>query len=244
MPIILTNPSPPAMPISSPDHWYDFTDISTLWQNTAGSTPITTPGQTILRCDDKGSAGDNVIHATTGPAYNTTLHPGGGATFATSERLFATPAAGIPGGGFSFFIVYSSTIDATNDWAFAWHGLRMGVRKNPADNVTAWMGGGSKISDDIITGNTPHAVIAIDGGTGAGPQTAIFNQSSLPETSTTASSGPDNSTDLVIGNFDSSGAAPLLGDVMEVVIETAVWNAGTITSVEDYIAEIYGIVWA
>lgn len=40
-----------------PAVWLDIQDISTLWQDTAGTTAVTTAGQSIARVDNKGSLG-------------------------------------------------------------------------------------------------------------------------------------------------------------------------------------------
>lgn len=55
---------------------YDFSDIDTLWQNTAGTTPITADGQEILRVDDKSG---NDYHSNArlnihGPTYRPSVH--------------------------------------------------------------------------------------------------------------------------------------------------------------------------
>lgn len=44
-----------------PGVWYDFSDTSTLFQDTAGTTPVTTPGQTVGLMLDKSG---NDFHAT------------------------------------------------------------------------------------------------------------------------------------------------------------------------------------
>jgi hypothetical protein len=51
--------------------WYDTSDISVLFQDTAGTTPITASGQTIARVNDKSGNGLNATQATTAarPSY-------------------------------------------------------------------------------------------------------------------------------------------------------------------------------
>lgn len=43
--------------------WYDPSDLTTLFQDVAGTTPVTTPGQTVARINDKSGRGN---HATQG----------------------------------------------------------------------------------------------------------------------------------------------------------------------------------
>jgi hypothetical protein len=52
--------------------WYDISDISTLFQDVAGTIPVTTSGQTVARINDKGPLGAHLLQATGGlqPVYN------------------------------------------------------------------------------------------------------------------------------------------------------------------------------
>jgi hypothetical protein len=53
--------------------WYDPSDLSTLWQDTAGTTAVTTDGQSVARIDDKSGNGNHLVQATSGnrPLYKT-----------------------------------------------------------------------------------------------------------------------------------------------------------------------------
>lgn len=43
--------------------WYDPSDYSTMWQDTAGTTPITGAGQLVARIDDKSGNGINLTQS-------------------------------------------------------------------------------------------------------------------------------------------------------------------------------------
>jgi hypothetical protein len=47
--------------LAEPGVWYDPSDLTTLFQDTAGTTPVTAPGQTVARVNDKSGRGN---HAT------------------------------------------------------------------------------------------------------------------------------------------------------------------------------------
>lgn len=51
--------------------WYDPSDLSTLWQDTAGTTPVTASGQSVARIDDKSGLGNHATQANAGnrPTY-------------------------------------------------------------------------------------------------------------------------------------------------------------------------------
>lgn len=53
--------------------WYDPSDLSTLWQDTAGTTPVTADGQSVARIDDKSGNGNHLTQATASkrPVYRT-----------------------------------------------------------------------------------------------------------------------------------------------------------------------------
>ena len=63
---------------NEPGVWYDPSDLSTLFQDTAGTTPVTTPGQTVALMLDKSGNGFHATQPTAAarPTYQTdgTLH--------------------------------------------------------------------------------------------------------------------------------------------------------------------------
>lgn len=66
---------PPVLPgVSEPDFWYDFTDISQLFQDTGHSVAVTANGQEVLGITNKGLAGaaqDISADLVNGPIYTT-----------------------------------------------------------------------------------------------------------------------------------------------------------------------------
>lgn len=69
--------------------WYDPSDISTLFQDTAGTTPVTAAGQTVARINDKSGRGNHLTQAT-----------------AASRPQYQIDALGLP------FLLF----DGTDDW--------------------------------------------------------------------------------------------------------------------------------
>lgn len=49
---------------SEPGAWYDPSDLSTMFQDSAGTTPITATGQTVARINDKSGRGNHATQAT------------------------------------------------------------------------------------------------------------------------------------------------------------------------------------
>jgi hypothetical protein len=48
----------------NPSAWYDPSDLSTLFQDTAGTTPVTADGQSVARVNDKSGNGHHLLQAT------------------------------------------------------------------------------------------------------------------------------------------------------------------------------------
>lgn len=73
--------------------WLDFDDHTQIFQDTAGTTPITALGQTIKRVSDQSGNGRHFTEATNGPTF--AIHEGEkfGAKFNGSQYLSANSAA-------------------------------------------------------------------------------------------------------------------------------------------------------
>ena len=67
------NPIPYLFANDEQGAWYDPSDLTTLFQDTAGTTPVTTAGQTVARMDDKSGNGNHATQPTAAarPTYQT-----------------------------------------------------------------------------------------------------------------------------------------------------------------------------
>jgi hypothetical protein len=62
--------------LTAPFSWYDPSDMATMWQDSARTTPVTAAGQSVCALDDKSGAGNHVTQATTGNCPVLTLDAG------------------------------------------------------------------------------------------------------------------------------------------------------------------------
>lgn len=71
--------------------WYDPSDISTLWKDTAGTLPVTADGDAVARIDDKSGNGFHATQATLGNRW--IYRTGGGKPYLQNDgtRFFSVP---------------------------------------------------------------------------------------------------------------------------------------------------------
>jgi hypothetical protein len=72
------NPVPALFEAGEQGAWYDPSDLTTMFQDTAGTNPVTATGQSVARINDKSGRGNNATQATTAaqPIYG--IEPFGG----------------------------------------------------------------------------------------------------------------------------------------------------------------------
>lgn len=91
--------------------WYDISDVSTLFQDTAGTTPVTAVGQSVARVNDKSGNGAHLTQATAGsrPTY----------------QIDSAGRAYLSFDGVDDFLSSTATVDLTSaNKMFLWAGLR------------------------------------------------------------------------------------------------------------------------
>ena len=78
---------------SEPGLWYDFGDISTLFQDTAGTTPVTAAGQSVGLVLDKSGRGNHATQPTSlsRPTYQVDSNGRGYLNFDGSDDFLVTP---------------------------------------------------------------------------------------------------------------------------------------------------------
>ncbi|HEY9819101.1 MAG TPA: hypothetical protein V6D20_25310 [Candidatus Obscuribacterales bacterium] len=100
---------------------YDPSDLSTLWQDTAATTPVTADGQVVRRMDDLSGNANHMTEATNPPVYKTngTLH---WLLFdGSNDRLSTSPGSTkvFSSSGGSLFVGYEITENNTLNSAIA-----------------------------------------------------------------------------------------------------------------------------
>lgn len=78
---------------SEPGVWYDPSDLSTMFQDTAGTVPVTAAGQVVARINDKSGRGNHATQSTSlsRPTYQVDSNGRGHLLFDGSDDFLVTP---------------------------------------------------------------------------------------------------------------------------------------------------------
>lgn len=221
-------------------HWYDFTDPSVLWQDTAGTIPIVA-GQDILRVDDKGTEGTPILDDfPPGPVWELDLLNGHAGTLSVAgfppnlqDALYA--GASPPGPGVTIFSVgregYVSGFTPSNHYLQAGGPGVMGSEADPS--LVEWAGN--------LTGSPQP--------TGSGRAITldewVWNMVRGGPTNTFETSG--TAPVFNVGPFTSPIAGTITlgqakGSVMEVLVYGRELSAAEQAQVVGYLDEKYGVL--
>ncbi len=239
--------APPAPP-QSPNiiHHYDFSDITTMWQDTGGTSAIVN-GADIARIDDLGSRGDNPIQATISkrPIYQAAnFGSRGGATFvsANSEVLNIVDAVGLESSDLTICVVWAPQSNLNRNAAFSWDGFpQHSIEKSTDDSLQAAMSSTGLPSVGDIIDDATTGVILTD--TGSSSQEARFSIESAAVTGVGVSNGPDAGGTVSCGSV----AGTLFfhdGGLAEVIIWTPALTTQEKNELELFIGAKWGFTWA
>jgi hypothetical protein len=197
--------------LAEPGVWYDPSDLTTLFQDTAGTTPVTTPGQTVALMLDKskGPIGPDVItngdfsSGTTGWLSGSFGSYGGTFVGASGKGVLTT------GAGLNYWVWQalttvigrsyrvSGSISATSGGNLYRFGKADNTDMNSSINsVNFLLAAGSYNGLFTATATTTYIVLQINSGGGANVGTAEYDNISVKElpgnhaTQATAASRP------------------------------------------------------
>jgi autotransporter-associated beta strand protein len=148
-------------------NWYDAADLTTLWQNTGGTTAVTDDGQTVLRVNDKSVNGNHLATNSGGPSYTTGV-------------MNSLPVLRFNGGTLANL---APSMGAITD-NFTVIGVFKVVSNNGWDNWVSWGNGNVGGGDPVVfvasaarTGGPSEGMeLAYNGGEGETTDTAVTGQ--------------------------------------------------------------------
>lgn len=149
--------------------WYDPSDTSTLWKDTAGTDPVTTAGDLVARIDDKSGNG---LHLTQGnSALRPTWNNASGYYFldfdGSDDYLAYTSAAAIPLPNLAMFVAYSEDSAVANSGLVSLYSST-GNDYERTDAITFNTGDASNLCN--LTGSSSSNFALSYAGTGAAPK--------------------------------------------------------------------------
>ena len=226
----------------SPTAWYDPSDLSTLFQDSAGTTPVTASGQPVGKMLDKSGNGNHVLQATS------TMRP----IYTTGGALAWLAFDGID--DFMRSAVLGAALSAPNTVALAAKVDTLATTK-AANNY--FVSGGA-VNNNAISQNSANDTVFLYTGTTTPAVTAaltiaapyvlnaLFNStSSLMRLSGAASATVDPgsaSMDTITLASNPGGAQALTGRIYGVFIKNAALTAPQNASIETYLGAKAGLV--
>lgn len=172
--------------LAEPGAWYDPSDLTTLFQDNLGVTPVTAPGQTVGRILDKSGRGNHATQATLAqrPIYG--INPIVGTRNLLTYSSWSDAVAGTPGTaptGWAFFFgtgAQTSLVGGLDEMGAqaikfdATVGRR--IAYNQPVNVVA--GNTYSLSADVVAVSGPGGVVVnIASGTAVGTATNVVSPS-------------------------------------------------------------------
>ncbi len=237
----VVGPSPPGAPI----FWFDFTDTSTLWQDTAGTSAVTADGQDVFRIDNKGSVGGNLQNGDAGAQPDYDVDGKGGCYFDGGDVLTATITEGMGGLDRVVAVVYNQDGGLSGtDYIMGWHGLELACNSTSVGRGSVWDNVASMPSDSGTTVEVVLSYMADHVSDAGDDKEGWFSYEGTPITvaSATDYDGPGDSTLFAIGGFTAT--ASWIGGIREVVVWASHDGAALIEEWKTYTTTKHGITWA
>lgn len=235
--------------LASPDDigglvgWWDASDISTLFQDTAGTSVVTANGQTVARINDKSGTGTTITQATAGarPTYQTGVQNAlaalsfDGGDYLSSTATFDNYPVTILGVART-----NATIGVSRGLVTLRHSTNFGTRVllSSADRVQATVG--------------PADVSLVAAGTVAADTTFLFGMradaSSISAMRDNALTGAPAHSASLVANIVRLGAVNVnttgtlhQGHIMEVCLYNAYLSASQVGRVGRYLIEKWAV---
>jgi len=228
--------------------WLDPSDFSTMFQDSAGTTPVTAVGQPVGLIRDKSGRGNHATQATAG--NRPVLQQDSNGMYylefdgATSNRWLQTPSinftatdkmtvwAGVRklSDATAAVIIETSTNSASNNGTFALFGPRTAGASN-----YAFRSRGTVAAEDTGTGaaNTTHILTCLGDISGDSVRIDINGVDGTP-TTTDQGTGNYGNYPVYIGRQGGT-VLPFNGRIYQLIVRGAASNAGQIAATEAYV---------
>lgn len=229
--------------LTSLEAWWDFTDLTTLYQDTARTQPVTTDAQAIKGVTDKSGNGNHLSEATNGPLYKVNIINGKPiARFdGLNDRLSVTLTSTIAMPYTGFLVLRYQGTPSVNDPATDSDGTPGRAHMNLVANSTNW---------GVFYGGVISATGAYDTNTHVFCSSAIggFNSKfRVDGGANTLTAGDAGTCDIdyftLCNNAAAGGLAYAEIDFMQMLLFSGDLSAADKDSVGRYLAAVAGTTW-
>ncbi len=226
-------------PLDIPDvlTWWDFSDISVLFQDTSAATPVTADADPIGRINDKSPNGHNLTQGTDNkrPLYKTGIVNGlSVARFDGTNDLLSVTTPAALATSFTIFFVHDGSAISTGKYWISWGDGALGEARqiqsaaNDSINLDFWSVAANG-DTDIEDGSAHSLLCTWDETTGK-----IYRDDVLDGEDTIAENAYTGTTLRVGANV--IGGNWFDADITEIAIYDRVLTAAEITSLHEYSA--------
>jgi hypothetical protein len=221
--------------------WYDFSNVATLWQDTARTSAITTDGQEILGVTDQSGNANHLDGGTTGPTYETNVKNGlsVGRGNGTDSSL-VTSGIDTPQPVTILAVVAHSTGDVSSN-----RGFLSGENTRPyifVPSTDVWsFYAGTAVNSAVAVGTSHHVITAKFNGASS----VLYRDGTSIATGNPGTGGFDFDGDDRTRLFSSSGSAGTggeywAGDIGELLIFDTALSDTDRGALEDHLQEKWG----
>lgn len=217
--------------------WLDFSDITTLFTDSAGTTPVTADGNPIGKVNDKSGNNNHATQGTTGnkPTYKTGIQNGlsvgrgdGGDTLNLSPINVAAISVFVIGANSANLNRRYYSQAGTGQYDFGSNGFVVAARN-------LYRGVATNILDIIYNASTSISLIENYMGAGSG-EVLVNTVSKGTDTYNNVGAISSNLARIFSGFTDAAALyETMVGDIGEIIIYNSVLSAGNIALIRTYL---------
>lgn len=253
-----SGPSSPAglFALGEQGAWYDPSDLSTLWQDAAGTVPVTTAGQLVARIDDKSGNDNHATQATEAsrPAYQTdgNIHwldfdgtddgmTTGAIDFSASDEMGVFVAMEKNSDTVAGVVVELSTAWTTNAGSFA---VTVNSNSGAADYAGVARGNATLSANQIsISGSDQPALAVVSSLHDISGDSSVLRINGEQVNEATGDKGAGNFGNYAmnIGARNNAASLYLDGNIYGVIVRGAASTAVQTSNAEAYLAAKSGV---
>jgi hypothetical protein len=226
--------------------WYDFSDASTLFEDTARTDPVDIDTDMIKGVTDLSDNGNHLSEATNGPTYKVNIQNGlSVARFDGTNDTLVTAAFTAPTTGWTLFFVGAATTLDTSLRVLISLGIEgtVLIHTDTDTHATAfnyYSNGAGGITANVLPSAASMNVRAVRANSTASAD--FYNGGGTPANLDPLNTILTTATTICLG-ANTASASFAIGDIGEVVFYDSALTAAQMNSLGSYFATKWGLTW-